>query len=288
MRGTGGKASLRMHRCYIPPGEWTDECLHVPREEARHIVCVLRMVCGAEVEVFDGQGRMAVAVVRKARGEDVRLETLRERREAHPEPRFVLIQALPKGRVMDVVVEKATELGVSEIWPAVTERTETRDLRNVRARLSRWRRISVSAAKQCGRAWLPDIAPPAHLPDIIARCVRFDWWMSGDIDPRTPLLREVLFRNPCENPHVVGLVIGPEGDLTPAEKADLASAGAVRARFPTPVLRVDTAALHGLSVLLHAFGSGSCEGYRRWCSEAANAALPRNGFRDGARHRECP
>lgn len=246
-----------MHRCFVSPEEWTGGLLCPGEEEAHHLADVLRVGQDGElVLVFDGNGRQALArarVFRSGRSSRVELEILSEQPVQRPTPRILLVQALPKGGRMDWIIEKAVELGVSEIFPVITERVVARlDARQSVEKSERWRRVAISAAKQCGTAWVPAVRPVADFGAAL-RLVQADLVLIGSLAPDARPLRAALRELAARPVRSVALLIGPEGDFTPGELQLAAAAGAVGVSFGTLVLRVETAALFGLSVLAYEF-----------------------------------
>jgi len=255
-----------MHRCFVNPADWDEHALHLSPEEAHHLLDVLRAVPGDLVTVMDGQGREAkarLATVGTGRGAARRvvLDLVEKARTVQPAVRLTLMQALPKGQRMDWIVEKATELGVSEILPVTTEHVVTH-LREEQkeARRERWQRIAQSAAKQCRTSWIPEVRPVCGFPEALAICAKVDLFLVGALTPEARPLRTVLAEAAKRGwPRSLALLIGPEGDLSPAELAEAGGAGAVPVSFGSLVLRVDTAALFGLSVLVSEFPTRESE-----------------------------
>jgi len=249
-----------MPRCFVSPDAWDDRDLRLSPEEEHHLLDVLRAVPGDLVTLMDGQGREAKARLTAAgagRGASRRvvLEVVEKVRTVQPAVRLTLMQALPKGQRMDWIVEKATELGVSEILPVMTEHVVTR-LREEqkKARQERWQRIAQSAAKQCRTHWAPEVRPVCAFPEALAVCAKADLFLVGALTPEARGLRTVLVEAAKKSrPRSLALLIGPEGDLSPAELAEACRAGAAPVSFGPWVLRVDTAALFGLSVLVSEF-----------------------------------
>jgi len=245
-----------MHRCFVNPAAWDDRDLRLSPEEEHHLLDVLRALPGDFVTVMDGQGREAKArltAVETGRGAARRavLELVEKVRAVHPAVRLTLAQALPKGQRMDWIVEKATELGVTDILPVMTEHVVIR-LREEqkRSRRERWQRIARSAAKQCRTNWAPEIRPVCGFSEALAVCAKADLFLVGALTPEARGLRTVLAEAAQRTrPRSLALLIGPEGDLSPAELAEAGRAGAAPVSFGPRVLRVDTAALFGLSVL---------------------------------------
>jgi 16S rRNA (uracil1498-N3)-methyltransferase len=235
-------------RVFLPPeriapgrAELTPEALHYLRD-------VLRLAPGAALELFDGAGGAW-----DARVEDgFRSLALGDRREARPALPLTLVCALAKGEKMDLVVQKATELGATCLAPFAAERSVVRlDAEKGEARAARWRRIAAEAARQCGRADVPALRAPASLAEALAALpaehARYVFHLGG----------EPLSAGP--RPPGVAAIVGPEGGLTEAEVAACEAAGARRASLGPRVLRAETAAVVSVAMLQARFGDMGVE-----------------------------
>jgi 16S rRNA (uracil1498-N3)-methyltransferase len=249
-----------MHRCFAEPERWKDGAVALAPEEARHLLQVLRAGPGDEVVVFDGEGREADAsieapsIARQAPAACL-LRTRGAPRRIERAMAVSLLQALPKGARIDWIVEKATELGAARIVPAVTSRVVGRLAKaEAPARVQRWHRLAVSAAKQCGSAWVPRIEEVADSESAIRDGAGHDLFLVGSLQPDAEPFRVVAERWRHAPPRRVALLIGPEGDLSPEEVSLARRHGAVPVSFGPMVFRVETAALFGLSVLMYEFG----------------------------------
>ena len=245
--------SVAMHRCLISPVQWSHPEIVLAEEEARHLRCVLRARVGDVVILMDGQGYTAQAVIQSCSPAGVRLQ-LRADSRAYTPPAavsLILIQALPKHAAMDWIIQKACELGVEAIWPLRSDRVISRAARPeaLAGRLARWRKIARESIKQSGAAWLPTIEPLQSLSSILPRLSALTLCLVASLQARARPLGEVLGQLRLGRPARVGLVIGPEGDLSAAESLALQESGACLVRFGPNVLRVETAALYGLSIL---------------------------------------
>ena len=262
-----------MHRCFVKPEDWNESEIRLSRAEEHHLLHVLRAGTGDVVSVFDGRGREARARIvacetssgtvtsstgsgrKSERSHRAVLRMLAPARVVPPPScRITLIQALPKGRGMDLIVEKAAELGVSVIVPVISERVVARPSgRQRRERETRWRRIALSAAGQCGSSWIPDVAAIAGCMDVLGGCGPFDLFLVGSLGDDARPFHSVVDKAVRRKPRRIALLIGPEGDLTPEEIREAINAGAVPVGFGPLILRVETAALYGLSVLAYSF-----------------------------------
>jgi 16S rRNA (uracil1498-N3)-methyltransferase len=242
-----------MHRCHVEAGQWTAAGIRLSAEELHYLRDVLRVRDGEPVTVFDGCGREAEARVSLAESSGaLKLTELRELPARAPKTAITLLQAIPKGARMDWIVEKATELGVSEIVPMLTERVVLRiaaDQRREKAQ--RWQRIALSAARQCQTAIVPKVSDVTDLAGALALGRGADLFLVGALEPSARALKDALRARGAQRPARVALAIGPEGDFSAAELKAAVEAGAQPVSFGELVLRVETAALYGMSVLAY-------------------------------------
>lgn len=218
-------------------------------EAAAHLGRVLRARPGEPVVLFDGSGPEFAGEVRTAtrRAVELAVGTAREvDRESALE--LVLLQGICRSERMDWVVRKATELGVTAIHPVLAERSVVKlDSARIPGRMEHWRAITISACEQCGRNLLPDIFPP--LP-VAAALATHDGATGVLLDPEAPGGPEAL--------HLSGrklcLLVGPEGGLDERERAAARAAGYTGIRLGPRILRTETAALTGVTLLQARFG----------------------------------
>jgi 16S rRNA (uracil1498-N3)-methyltransferase len=270
-----------MHRFYIPPETWDANALVLRGGEAHHARTVLRMDRGEKAVLFNGRGREATAEVTELGREEIRFRKLQEAQTPPLRCRMVLAQAIPKGKNMDLIVQKAVEIGAAEIAPIISERTIV-DLDAAEAvqKQAKWQQVAIEAAKQCGQNWVPQVRMPRKLKDFFAQpdsvaattalgAASFQKRLSSDNAPsqRVPVpqlrligslqpdaqhFKKILndysseYRHPPTN---VLMLIGPEGDFTPAELALAKSHGCQPITLGPIILRVETAAIYCLSVL---------------------------------------
>jgi 16S rRNA (uracil1498-N3)-methyltransferase len=213
-------------------------------DEGRHAARVLRLAVGESVRVADGRGAVADCLVAEVRPDGLLLSVLQRRVEAEPDPRLVVVQALPKGERAELAVQLLTELGVDEIvpWAASRSVAQWRDERGAKA-LLRWRRTAAEAAKQSRRARIPVIAELASTGEVSRRLSGAAGFVLHE-DANQPLATAAV---PGDGEIV--LVVGPEGGVSDQELAAFAGAGAAAVRLGEPVLRTSTAGAAGLAVL---------------------------------------
>ncbi len=196
---------------------------------------------------MDGEGRQAQALFIQAKKNAVILE-LKEPKKIPPVPcRITLGAALVQGRRFDQIVDQATQLGVSEIIPLLTQRTLVK-LNHAReeAKLSRLRTIAQEACRQSGVGYLPKIHPATRLTDLIGSMGSFDLALIASLQGGQRPLGQLLSRAPLAS---LLLLIGPEGDFTEEEYTRARAAGAHPISLGPSVLRCETAAVVALGIV---------------------------------------
>jgi 16S rRNA (uracil1498-N3)-methyltransferase len=222
--------------------------------EGRHAATVKRLRPGERVDLTDGAGLMAECVVVAAGRDDLTLDVIARHRHPPPQPRLVVVQALPKGDRGELAVETMTEAGVDEIapWAAARCVTQWRPERRDKA-LGRWRAAAREAAKQARRSRIPDVpglASTAQVAERIAKAVAAGG--AGLVlheEAGSPLS---AVRPPATGEIIA--VIGPEGGITGDELDAFTAAGAHAVRLGPTVLRTSTAGVATVSILQAATG----------------------------------
>ncbi|PYK41545.1 MAG: 16S rRNA (uracil(1498)-N(3))-methyltransferase [Verrucomicrobia bacterium] len=246
-----------MHRFYISPENWNPDTLALTGSEAHHARDVLRMKRGEKLVLFNGGGREITAEIINACSSEIRLRKLHEAKTPPLRCRIVLGQAIPKGKNMELIVQKAVEIGAAEIAPIISDRTVVQvDFESAAQKQTKWRQIAIEAAKQCGQNWLPRVRAPRKLPEFFDAVekdnARFDLRLIGSLQPDAQHLKKILADYSSQHEHrpqSVLMLIGPEGDFTPAELALARRHGCRPITLGPIILRVETAAIYCLSVL---------------------------------------
>jgi len=248
-----------MHRFYLPPDECRETSLLLTGREGHHALHVLRVREGEKLIVLDGAGQEILCDVGTVNRNEVRLKVVQ--RIAHPpsSSRITLLQAVPKGKLFESIVQKATELSAHRIVPLLSGRVVVKfDDVEVQSKIEKWRHVAIEAIKQCGSSWLPQIEPPMTPSQFLTREERFDLSLVAALEGDRRHLREWFANFQAHHnlqPATVCIWIGPEGDFTPEELHDIKKAGACPITLGSLVLRAETAAIYCLSVLnyeLHA------------------------------------
>lgn len=240
-------------RFFVSGVQHRDDVVSIEGGDAHHITDVLRLRPGDHIEVIDSSARTFVAELERD-GRRLRARLVEELAGAPvSELRIDVAQALPKGSKMDIVVEKATELGAAAIVPFCSERAIARVAGT--SKLARWRRIARSAAEQCGRADIPTLFAPMQFEELLARFEAYDLvlfaWESEERRPLRERLPALL-----AGAHRVLVVIGPEGGFSHAESDAARAHGARVVSLGERVLRTETAALVLLAILNYEIAEG--------------------------------
>lgn len=242
-----------MHRFYAPGKDWNDTELILTEGEAHHALKVLRVTVGERVAVLDGEGNENLCDVRSADRKKLVL-CLKQKNYSPPLPcQVTLIQAIPKGKIIEEIIQKATELGVHRIIPILSERTVPHlDKKDIGAKSGKWQQVAIEAIKQCGQPWLPRVEPPVSFQELIRRAEKFELPLIASLQSGSRHPREffkMFFTGHQRPPKSISIWVGPEGDFTPAETAAAISAGALPITLGKLILRCETAAVYSLSCI---------------------------------------
>lgn len=218
--------------------------------ESHHLVRVLRAKVGETVEALDGQGARYLGRIAEANGKAVRIDVDSVERVEEPMPRVTLLQSIPKGKSMDLILRMATEIGAARVQPVFTDQSDVQ-IKGERllSKLEKWRLTMIESCKQCGLGYLPELSAPVSLGE----------WLAAN-SSTTGTLRIVASLEAGSRPLIdtlgtaaelseVVVAVGPEGDFSAAEYAVLNEAGFLPVKLAANVLRAETAAAYILSVV---------------------------------------
>ncbi len=239
-----------MHRFFVPASALQSTAVAIPQDVAHHLKTVLRLCPGDEIILLDGAGtlcRCRLEAVAKQSASAHILQRWQEPETAFP---IELIQALPKGDKMDLVLQKGTELGIGHFTPALSERSVGALPTGRHAkRLERWDRIIREAARQCRRPILPRLSEPAPLEEALAASrseLRLMLWEEES--------RPLSLALPEAPPEHAAILVGPEGGFSPGEAAIARNHGFIPVRLGPRILRTETAGFAMASILQFRYG----------------------------------
>ncbi len=243
-----------MARFFLPAEAWDGPAWELDGDEARHALRVMRLHAGDTCTVFDGRGRAAEAKIVSTEGSSrLTLEPVAYLPQAPTIAGITLCQAIPKGSNMDLIVQKAVEMGVNRIIPLVTERTIVRlTAKEAEAKAQKWRRTALEACKQCGQNTLPIVETPLPFREWLSQTSDSGVHLHAALTPEARGLRSVLENARADGIREASLLVGPEGDFTPEENAAAAARGFIPVTFGPIVLRVETAAFLGIAAIRYA------------------------------------
>ena len=256
---------MTRRRFYAPPDELRESFITLSVEETHHLTHVLRLAPGDQAFVFDGGGHEYRCKLKGVKDNRAQLEVGEVLSDVVESPvEITLAQALAKGEKFDLIVQKATELGVSRIVPLLTRYAEARlDDQQTARRLERWRRISLEAVKQCGRRKLVEITAPCTLSEFLG-----DGGLASSAHQMLLLFSErggVAITDALgerSKPHAFVAMVGPEGGWSDDDLALLNAAGSKAVTLGPRVLRTETAAIVALALIQQAIGDLSTGGPR--------------------------
>ncbi|MEK6280619.1 MAG: 16S rRNA (uracil(1498)-N(3))-methyltransferase [Acidobacteriota bacterium] len=248
---------MTRRRFHAPPNGFSShrDSVTLAADEARYLREVLRLKVGDEVYVFNGEGKEFQCRIEESRRDTATLQIIAEVTPARSESQLelTLAVALLKGEKFDLVVQKATELGVTRIVPVVTKLADIRlrDTSDAAKRVLRWQRIALEAAKQSGRAVVPEVEKPVAVESLIRSTDSVGAIMFSERDGQSlPEAREAM---PCNIVSLTALV-GSEGGWTDQEIRLAKEAKWLVVTLGGRTLRAETAAITAAALLQHLFG----------------------------------
>jgi 16S rRNA (uracil1498-N3)-methyltransferase len=240
-----------MSRVFLSAVNFKENRISITDEKAKYLVSVLRCKKGDELIVFDGEGNCFRTTIIKADRREVVAEVIEKFPCNLESPlNITLVQGLLKGEKMDLVVQKTTELGVKEICPVITERSQLRETKKI----ARWRKIAGEASRQSGRSVVPVIHEPVEFMNFLksqwsgVRCQGIIFYEEGGVTLKDAISSFIF------HPSSFFVIIGPEGGFTRAE-IDLAKEnGFLVTSLGKRTLRAETAAITSVTLIQFLFG----------------------------------
>lgn len=241
---------MRLTRCHVESALAVGTKVVLPESAAAHLVRVLRLREGDECVLFNGDGNDYGARIGSAGKREVVVEIHSADSVGNESPlHIVLVQGIARGEKMDLILQKATELGVAAIVPVLAERTEVKlDAERTEKRMAHWRSVIVSACEQSGRAVVPQLGVPAALAEAAQASAQA---LKLILDP---VGEHGLATLTAPSPLEIAIAIGPEGGWSPRDRDVLRAAGFSGLRLGPRILRTETAGLAAIAALQSRFG----------------------------------
>ena len=252
MDGFSFQEELLMHRFYADPDRSTPDVIVLTPEDARHALTVLRLKPGHHIEAVLNHSRME-AVIEQTDKQEVIARRISLLPSTEPSLSVTLFQGLPKADKMDLIVQKATELGVNRIVPVLMNRCVVRpDPKDMLRKTERWQKIAREAGKQAGRCIVPEVFAPVSINGL-SSIVPFPeknivpWEETSGFGP-------LAFRSNSPEISSLGILIGPEGGIEKTEIDLLRSIGFIPVTLGKRILRTETAGLAAVSAMMSLYG----------------------------------
>lgn len=244
-----------MPKFFVTQDKITENQIIIDTEDVAHISRVLRLGIGDHVTVCDSQGTDYETEIAEMEQKQI-VCSITEKRASESEPniKVTLFQGLPKASKMEYIIQKTTELGISEIVPVKLSRCVVKidNKKDERKKLDRWQKISEAAAKQSGRGIVPQISEIMTLDEVIKRSKEFDLFFVPYECEEQKTLKEVLLSR--SDIKTVGFIIGPEGGFDPAETEKLHESGIDTVTLGKRILRTETAGEAVLAMTMYEIG----------------------------------
>ena len=244
-----------MHKFFVPKESIVDDVAIIEGDDVKHIYKVLRLEEGQEISINNCEGEEYLGVIEEIDKKQVRV-SLKEKRNLNNESPIdiYLYQGLPKSVKMDLIAQKATELGVKEITPVITERvvvkTEVKEFKKV----DRWQRIALEACKQSKRSLIPKIGTPIEFEDLMHNIEAMDLVVVPYENEEGFGIKNLVSKIDVRAIKSVAIIIGPEGGFEEFEIERLKNSGAHIVTLGPRILRTETAGFVCASLLMYELG----------------------------------
>ncbi|MEC7274475.1 MAG: RsmE family RNA methyltransferase [Verrucomicrobiota bacterium] len=218
--------------------------------ESHHLVRVLRAKVGDSVEVLDGKGSRYFGYIAQSDARAVKIKIESVKRSSRRIPKVTLVQSIPKGKTMDLILRMATEIGAAQIQPVFTAQGEVYiQGKRLLSKVDKWKVTMIESCKQCGLGYLPELLEPASIEDWLSANPSTEGTLRlvASLETSSRSLQDTLAY--VQSVSEVIIAVGPEGDFTDSEYRALEASEFQPVRLGENVLRSETAAVYLLSVL---------------------------------------
>ena len=240
-----------MYHFFVPEGPDEAGQIHITGSDVHHIRSVLRMKPGEQVVISDGRDKDYYCKITELNPGEIRVQVLKETEAAELPARLILYQGLPKGEKMELIIQKAVELGACRIVPVAMKRSVVKlDEKKARAKTTRWNTIAESAAKQSGRSICPEVMLPLPFAEAIQESGNADRILVPYENARGMAATKEQVEA-VRSGMDIAVFIGPEGGFEETEVEEARAAGFYPVSLGKRILRTETAGLTMLSILMY-------------------------------------
>ena len=243
-----------MHTFYVPPPQILTDTATITGSEQHHLRNVLRLTPGATIRIIDGQGNVYIAEVLDTgtHRESSQVRILSHEFHARAAPSLTLFQGLPKNDKMELILQKTTEIGVTQIVPIHSAHALQNPSQN---RYERWHRVVISATKQCKRAWLPELCAPQAYAASLVQLDKFSLRLilNPQIEHESQVQHIKTVLQEVSQPTSIALFVGPEGGFSKQEVTTAIERGCIPVTLGTNILRTETAAIVAVAITAYEY-----------------------------------
>lgn len=247
-----------MSRFFVAPENVGEKNIVIDnKEDLHHMIKVLRMSEGDELDISDSQEWEYRARLIYLDTDSAEAEILdKQKFTAEPEVKVTLFQGIPKQGKMETIVQKTVELGVNRIVPVFMARTVVADKGKFGKKIERWQKVAAEAVKQCKRGIIPEVADQIKTADVIKAFDEFDLVLFPYEDEKGTTIKDVLQEvaaDPAwqESRKRIAVIIGPEGGFSGEEAEAIVAAGGRSVSLGKTTLRTETAGMAALSMIMY-------------------------------------
>ncbi len=240
----------------VAPNNIANDEITLEGDDLKHLRQVLRLGPGDTIHVFDGSGiEYEASIISSDKSRAIARINTSFQNKTEPETRVTLFQGVPKGEKMELIIQKGVELGVHSIVPVITSRTVVKlNKKDSEKKAERWTKISIEAAKQCRRAYVPQILEPISFDEALVKAEDFSATLLLYENEGKKCLKERLKCYNINKIKDIALFVGPEGGFTLEEVRNYTGKGYDIVSLGKRILRVETATISVLSIIMYEMG----------------------------------
>ena len=244
-----------MHKFFVARDSFTIDSVKIQGEDVKHMYKVLRLGSGDKISINDCMGREYIGEIVEISKSEVNIKLIEEIDLNNESSLSInLYQGLPKSAKMDLIVQKATELGVKKITPLITDRVELKSELGEFRKTDRWRRIALEACKQSKRSFIPQVETPIEFNQLLLELKDIDLIVVPYENQEGKGIKAMMNEISNANIKSAAVIIGPEGGFEKVEIEKLKAIGAHIITLGPRILRTETAGFVAVSILMYELG----------------------------------